>query len=71
MNVKLESVDLEVVKDDGTRCGCCHQPIVKASGVTFGRPGFIVPAINICRRCIGIAMAVVGPEPTTTKEGRC
>ena len=40
------------------------------SGVTFGRPGFVVPAINICRRCVLIACTVLGPEPTIMREGR-
>lgn len=71
MNVKLEQVNLEVIKDGGTRCGSCHQSIDKGAGVTFGRPCLRLPAINICRRCVGVAMAVLSPEPTTTRQGRC
>lgn len=71
MNVKLEQVDIEVVSGSGNACGSCHKPIKEGAGVAFGRPHLTVPGINICRRCIGIALAVLGPEPTTTREGRC
>ena len=64
----VEKIDLEVIKGTGNRCGCCHRPITKGAGVTFGRPQFIVPAINICRRCIEIALAVLGPEQLTKGE---
>ncbi len=71
MASNVEKIDLEVIEGTGNRCGCCHKPITKRGGVCFGRPHFVVPAINICRRCISIAMAVLGPEPTTTHEGKC
>ena len=68
MSCRLEKIDLEVINQTGTRCGCCHKPITRGHGVTFGRPHFVVPAINICRRCVEIALAVLGPEQSTKGE---
>lgn len=70
MNVKLEELDLEIISGNGYRCGCCHRPIKIASGVTFGRPRFIVPAINICQECITIAFTVLGTQPAAEKGGK-
>lgn len=71
MHVKLEQIDLTTINDHGNRCGCCHCPIEPGCGVTFGRPCLAMPAINICRSCVNIATAVLGPTPTTFKEGNC
>ena len=70
MNTTVETIDFEVIQNDGNRCGCCHRPIDKGDGVSFGRPHFVVPAINVCRRCVNIAQTVLGPLPTTTRMGR-
>lgn len=64
MSKTLEQIDLETIADSGCRCGSCHKPITKGEGVVFGRPCFRLPAINICRRCIEIALAVLGPSTT-------
>jgi len=64
-----EQIDLTTVRDSGSCCGCCHGPIVKGQGVTFGRPSFFMPAINVCRHCVNIAASVLGPEPITVREG--
>lgn len=66
-NVQTE--DLSVIDNAGTRCGCCHNRIIKGAGVTFGRPCFQIPAINICRRCVEIALAVLGPDAKRIQEG--
>lgn len=68
---KKPKIDLTLVTGDGCACGACHKRIPMNGGVTFGRPGFIVPAINVCRRCVEIAVTLVGPEDYRTKEGKC
>lgn len=64
-------IDLVLVTGIGAQCGACHKPITVNGGICFGRPGFIVPAINICRKCIEIGLAIVGPEERGTREGKC
>ncbi len=71
MQVKVEQIDLEPIDDTGARCACCHHPIAQGAGVTFGRPSFRLPALNICRRCVEIALTVLGVDTLTLKEGRC
>jgi hypothetical protein len=68
---KAAKIDLALVTGDGCSCGACHQRIPTNGGICFGRPGFVVPAINVCRRCIEIGLAIVGPEERETKEGKC
>lgn len=68
---KAGKIDLTLVTGDGCQCGACHQRIQVNGGICFGRPGFVVPAINVCRRCIEIGLAIVGPEERETKEGKC
>ncbi len=71
MNVKIEQIDLEAIDDTGARCACCHRPIAAGAGITFGRPSFRFPAPNVCRRCVEIALTVLGVETLTLREGRC
>jgi hypothetical protein len=65
--------DLEVIdREIGASCGSCHRPIKAREGVTFGRPGFVSPGINVCRKCIQIAYALLGPDaitPNIIREG--
>jgi hypothetical protein len=53
------SVDLEHIKETGYRCGACHKPIVTGQGVAFGRPQLMLPAINVCRSCVEVALALM------------
>jgi hypothetical protein len=61
-------VDLALIEDGGYRCGSCHKPIHPKGGVVFGRPVLRLPAINICRGCVEIALALLGPH-AGQKEG--
>lgn len=69
-NETLNQVDLQTIQDNGSYCACCHRLIPKGCGVSFGRPFFFAPAVNVCRRCVNIAASVLGPEPTTVREGK-
>lgn len=71
MSGKKPKPDLALITDHGYRCGSCHEPIQVNGGICYGRPAFTIPAINICRKCISIGLVLVGPDPATTKEGRC
>ena len=62
------AVDLTLIEGNGNRCGSCHKPIRPLAGVVFGRPVLRLPAINVCRGCVEIALALLGPN-ATQKEG--
>jgi hypothetical protein len=56
------AVDLALIEGNGNRCGSCHKAIRPLGGVVFGRPVLKLPAINICRKCVEIALALLGPD---------
>lgn len=75
MRVTVECVDLEQIDGNGNRCGACHNPIEPGQGVAFGRPQFTMPAINVCRRCVEVALALMSTgtiiiDVTRVKEGQ-
>lgn len=68
VTVRMENVRLEICGYRGT-CGSCSRAIKPNEGVAFGK--FASPTcVNICKRCISIASALLGQDPVIMREGR-
>lgn len=59
---RAAKLDLGFVHWGGATCGACHKPFPAYGGICFGRPGLVIPAINVCKRCIENAAAILGEE---------
>lgn len=66
VTVRMERVDLQLCEGDNHFCASCKKTIKKNQGVRFRIGG----EDCVCKRCVSIAMALLGHDPVIVREGR-